>query len=34
MPELQWAWGYPWALLLMALSGVGMFLLVRARGWL
>jgi magnesium transporter len=34
MPELQWAWGYPWALLLMALSGVGMFLIVRARGWL
>jgi magnesium transporter len=34
MPELQWAWGYPWALLLMALSAVGMFLLVRARGWL
>ena len=34
MPELQWAWGYPWALALMALSGVGMYLFVRARGWL
>jgi len=33
MPELQWAWGYPWALMLMALSGVGMYLIVRARGW-
>jgi len=34
MPELEWIWGYPWALLLMALSGVGMFLIVRARGWI
>ena len=34
MPELQWAWGYPWALALMALSGIGMYLIVRMRGWL
>jgi magnesium transporter len=34
MPELQWVWGYPWALGLMALSGIGMYLIVRARGWI
>jgi magnesium transporter len=34
MPELQWAWGYPWALALMLLSGIGMYVFVRARGWL
>ena len=34
MPELEWVFGYPWALLLMALSGAGMYVFVRARGWL
>jgi magnesium transporter len=34
MPELQWQWGYGWALGLMALSAVGMYLIVRMRGWL
>ena len=34
MPELGWAWGYPWALVLMALSAIAMYLLVRTRGWL
>jgi magnesium transporter len=34
MPELQWEWGYAWALGVMFLSAVGMFLFVRARGWL
>ena len=34
MPELQWEWGYAWALALMALSGIGMYLIVRMRGWL
>jgi len=34
MPELKWAWGYPWALALMAASAVGMYLFMRARNWL
>ena len=34
MPELQWEWGYAWALGLMAVSAVAMFVFVRARGWL
>jgi magnesium transporter len=34
MPELQWEWGYAWALGLMGVSAVVMFLIVRARGWL
>lgn len=34
MPELQWAAGYPWALLLMVLSAVVPYLFFRWRGWL
>jgi magnesium transporter len=34
MPELQWQWGYAWGLGLMVLSAVGMYLVVRMRGWL
>jgi magnesium transporter len=34
MPELQWQWGYAWGLGLMVLSAVGMYLIVRMRGWL
>jgi magnesium transporter len=34
MPELDWEWGYPFALGLMACTGVGSYLLFRSRGWL
>lgn len=34
MPELDWEYGYPFALGLMALTGIGSFLLFRWRGWL
>ena len=34
MPELDWAYGYPWALGLMLLSAVGPFLFFKLRGWL
>jgi len=34
MPELDWAWGYPFALLLMVASSVGCYFLFRWRGWL
>ena len=33
MPELSWAWGYPYALALIALSAVGPLLWFRWRGW-
>jgi magnesium transporter len=33
MPELDWAWGYPWGLALIALSAVGPLLWFRWRGW-
>jgi magnesium transporter len=33
-PELDWAWGYPFALCLMVLSAVIPFLYFRRRGWL
>jgi len=34
MPELDWSWGYPWALGLMAVSAAVMYVIVRMRGWL
>ncbi|MDQ6684954.1 MAG: magnesium/cobalt transporter CorA [Pseudomonadota bacterium] len=34
MPELDWAWGYPYALLLMAASVAAPFLYFRRKGWL
>jgi magnesium transporter len=34
MPELDWFWGYPFALLLMVLAAVLPFLYFRRRGWL
>jgi magnesium transporter len=34
MPELHWAWGYPFALLLMVGFGVGLYLGFKRRGWL
>ena len=34
MPELHWALGYPFALALMAIVSVGLWLVFRKRGWL
>ncbi len=34
MPELDWAFGYPLALLVMVLSAVLPFLYFRRKGWL
>lgn len=34
MPELQWVWGYPFALGLMALLGVGLYIVFKRRDWL
>ncbi len=34
MPELQWALGYPFALGLMVVVSVGLWLIFRIRGWL
>jgi magnesium transporter len=34
MPELQWEWGYVWALCLMVVSTLAVYLVVRMRGWL
>ena len=33
MPELDWSWGYPFGLALIALSAVGPLLWFRWRGW-
>ncbi len=34
MPELQWTLGYPFAVLLMILMGLGLYLSFKRRGWL
>jgi magnesium transporter len=34
MPELHWAFGYPFALTLMAITSIGLWLIFRRRGWL
>ncbi|HEY9234282.1 MULTISPECIES: magnesium transporter CorA family protein [Phenylobacterium] len=34
IPELHWAYGYPWALLLMVISGVAPFIWFKRKGWL
>jgi magnesium transporter len=34
MPELEWQYGYPWALGLMVVSALAVYLYVRLRGWL
>jgi magnesium transporter len=34
MPELDWAWGYGWALGLMVLSALVTYIVVRVRGWI
>jgi magnesium transporter len=33
MPELNWAWGYPLALGLMAAVGIVMVVAFKRRGW-
>lgn len=34
MPELEWQFGYPWALAVMVLSAVIPFFFFRWKGWL
>jgi magnesium transporter len=34
MPELGWLFGYPFALVLMVLTSVGLYLIFKRRGWL
>jgi magnesium transporter len=34
MPELQWPFGYPWAVCLILLSAISPYLLFRFKGWL
>jgi magnesium transporter len=34
IPELQWTWGYPYSLALIALSGIVPLILFKWRGWL
>jgi magnesium transporter len=34
MPELDWSWGYPYALTLILVSAVGPLLWFKKRGWL
>ncbi|MGC4108319.1 MAG: magnesium/cobalt transporter CorA [Thermomicrobiales bacterium] len=34
MPELEWHWGYPASLVVMAALGAGMFVFFRKRDWL
>jgi magnesium transporter len=34
MPELEWAWGYPYALALMAAVTIGCLVYFRRKGWI
>ena len=34
LPELDWPWGYPFALALMVLSGIAPYWLFKRKGWL
>lgn len=34
MPELAWAWGYPYALGMMVVVGTGMYLIFKKKKWL
>ena len=34
MPELRWAWGYPFTIALMAVVSLVMVLFFKRRGWL
>ncbi|MFC0022303.1 CorA family divalent cation transporter [Neobacillus cucumis] len=33
MPELSWEYGYGYALILMGIIGLSMFLLFKKKGW-
>jgi magnesium transporter len=33
MPELDWAWGYPYAIVLMIASAVVPILYFKTKGW-
>jgi magnesium transporter len=34
MPELEWAWGYPFALGLMLATSVTLYIVFKVKGWL
>jgi magnesium transporter len=34
MPELNWFFGYPFALVLMAITSLMLYLVFKRRGWL
>jgi magnesium transporter len=34
IPELDWAWGYPFSLGLMGALGGGLYLVFKRKGWL
>jgi magnesium transporter len=34
MPELDWPFGYPMAIVMMILSGIAPYLLFKRKGWL
>jgi magnesium transporter len=34
IPEIEWLWGYPWALLLMVISALVPWLYFKRKGWL
>jgi len=34
MPELDWAYGYPFAIGLMVVAGIAPYLLFKSKGWL
>ena len=34
MPELGWTWGYPFALILMVVTGLVMYALFKWKDWL
>jgi magnesium transporter len=34
MPELRWALGYPFAILLMVIVSIALWFIFRRRGWL
>jgi magnesium transporter len=34
MPELEWQVGYPFAVLLMVIVSVGLYVVFKRRGWI
>jgi magnesium transporter len=34
MPELEWKWGYLFAIVLMIVSTIGIYLILRSKGWM